>query len=148
MEGAPVTLLSIAVLKARGYEVPFIPSGQGVGIYKDQKLLFHGAQHKSPLPYRHPVTHSPPIDIDIDIDIDKQEDSPRDDIPPKKGQPHYVAASTNFDMDTVRDVLWLHKRMGHSSRLTMYQSIMHGTVTGLPDGLKPSQVNNIVKNVN
>ena len=29
----------------------------------------------------------------------------------------------------------------------MYQSVMHGTWTGLPDGLKPSQVNKILKNV-
>jgi hypothetical protein len=29
----------------------------------------------------------------------------------------------------------------------MYQSIMHGTWTGLPDGLKPAQVNKILKNV-
>ena len=45
VEGAPDTLLSIAVLTARGFEVRFLPSGQGVGIYKDQKLLFHGPQH-------------------------------------------------------------------------------------------------------
>ncbi len=42
VEGAPDTLLSIAVLTARGFEVRFLTSGQGVGIYKDQKLLFHG----------------------------------------------------------------------------------------------------------
>ena len=29
----------------------------------------------------------------------------------------------------------------------MYQSIMHGTWTGLPDGLKPAHVNKILKNV-
>jgi hypothetical protein len=57
-----------------------------------------------------------------------------------------VANSVHLDLNTARDVLWLHKRMGHPSRLTMYQSIMHGTWTGLPDGLKPAQVNKILKN--
>jgi hypothetical protein len=52
VEGAPDTLLSIAVLTARGYEVRFLPSGQGVGIYKDQKLLFHGPQHEQSPPMR------------------------------------------------------------------------------------------------
>jgi hypothetical protein len=46
VDGAPDTLLSIAVLTARGFKVRFLPSGQGVGIYKDQKLLFHGPQHE------------------------------------------------------------------------------------------------------
>jgi hypothetical protein len=65
----------------------------------------------------------------------------------KKTRPHYVANSVHLDLNTARDVLWLHKRMGHPSRLTIYQSIMHGTWTGLADGLKPSQENKILKNV-
>ena len=39
---APDTLLSIAVLTERGFEVRFLEHGRGVGIYKNQELMFHG----------------------------------------------------------------------------------------------------------
>ena len=149
VDGAPDTLLSIAVLTARGYEVRFLPSGQGVGIYKDQRLLFHGPQHEQSRLFHidiQSLIHPP-----SDIDIDNQDSPPLDPTSKpsiaKKGRPHYVANSASLDLNTARDILWLHKRMGHPSRLTMYQSIMHGTWTGLPDGLKPAQVNKILKNI-
>ena len=101
-----------------------------MGIYKEQQLLFHGPQHE----------HSWLFHIDIqslihppeDLAIDEREDLSQEDLSAKpsiakKGRPNYVASSEKLDLNTVRDVLWLHKRMGHPSRLTMYQSIMHGT---------------------
>lgn len=42
---APDTLVSIAVLTNRGFEVQFLPSGEGVGIFKRGTLLYHGLQH-------------------------------------------------------------------------------------------------------
>jgi len=41
----PDTLLRIAVLTDRGYEVRFLPEGQGVRIYSKGDLLFSGPQH-------------------------------------------------------------------------------------------------------
>jgi hypothetical protein len=145
VEGAPDTLLSIAVLTARGFEVRFLLSGQGVGIYKDQKLLFHGPQHEQSRLFHIDIQSL--INSPEDLTIDEHEDPSREDPTSKpsiakKGHPNYVASSAKLD---VRDVLWLHKRMGHPSRLTMYQSIMHGTWTGLPEGLKPAHVNKILK---
>jgi len=45
VDEAPDTLLSIAVLTDRGYEVRFLAEGQGVRIYSKSKLLFSGPQH-------------------------------------------------------------------------------------------------------
>ena len=45
MDEAPDTLLSIAVLTDRGYEVRFLADGQGVRIYSKGTLLFKGPQH-------------------------------------------------------------------------------------------------------
>jgi len=76
VDGAPDTLLSIAVLTARGYEVRFLPSGQGVGIYKDQRLLFHGPQHEQSRLFHidiQSLIHPPP-----DIDIGNQDSSSLD----------------------------------------------------------------------
>ena len=52
-----------------------------------------------------------------------------------------------LDLTTARDVLWLHKRMGHPSRATMYQAIMNGTWTGLPPNITPAQVNKTLKKI-
>jgi hypothetical protein len=149
VDGAPDTLLSVAVLTARGYEVRFLPNGQGVGIYKSEKLLFHGPQHEQSRLFHIDIQSliHPPTDIDKDPHDPLSTDPDPQPSIAKKGRPHYVANSAHLDLNTARDVLWLHKRMGHPSRLTMYQSIMHGTWTGLPDGLKPAQVNKILKNV-
>jgi len=46
VDAAPDTLVSIAVLTARGFEVRFLENGQGVGIFKNRELLYHGPQHQ------------------------------------------------------------------------------------------------------
>ena len=48
VEGAPDTLLSIAVLTARGFEVRFLSNDQGVGIYKDQHYCSMALNTSSP----------------------------------------------------------------------------------------------------
>ena len=45
VDEAPDTLLSIAVLTDRGYEVRFLAEGQGVRIYSKGNLIFSGPQH-------------------------------------------------------------------------------------------------------
>jgi len=45
VDEAPDTLLSIAVLTGRGFEVRFLPDNQGVHIYSKGTLLFQGPQH-------------------------------------------------------------------------------------------------------
>ena len=130
MEGAPDTLLSIAVLTARGFEVRFLPNGQGVGIYKDLKLLFHGPQHEQSRLFHIDIQSliHPPEDIAIKDQANSTQDDPSSKPSiAKKGRPHYVANSAKLDLNTIRDVLWLHKRMGHPSRITMYQSNMDRT---------------------
>ena len=39
--------------------------------------------------------------------------------------------------DKIRQVLWLHKRLGHPSRDTMVQAIKNQTWVGVPDDLTP-----------
>ena len=110
VEGAPDTLLSIAVLTARGYEVRFLPSGQGVGIYKNQKLLFHGPQHEQSRLFHIDIQSliNPPPDLDANDSTLLQPDEhlSKPSIA-KKGRPHYVANSVSLDPNTARDVLWL-----------------------------------------
>jgi len=120
VDEAPDTLLSIAALTDRGYEVRFLPEGQGVRIYSKSQLLFQGPQHP----------HSKLFHIDIQSLIHPPPDYEPDlsalTIGPGKEHHDSPAKAVNraaLDLTTARDVLWLHKRMGHPSRATMYQSI-------------------------
>ena len=61
--------------------------------------------------------------------------------------PYKIANRATLDLFTARDVLWLHKRMGHPSRATIYQAIMNGAWTGLPTNITPAQVNKTLKNI-
>ena len=140
VDAAPDTLVSIAVLTARGFEVRFLENGQGVGIFKDRELLYHGPQH--------PETRLWHIDIqslinppDTLITLPDHTDA---DVA-YKDPSHHVGHKATLDQSMIRDVLWLHKRMGHPSRATMYQSIFNGTWTELPSHIKPADINKVLK---
>jgi len=105
VDAAPDTLVSIAVLTARGFEVRFLENGQGVGIFKDRELLYHGPQH--------PETRLWHIDIQSLInppdDIAALPDHTDADIAYKDTGNH-VGHKAALDQSMIRDVLWLHKR--------------------------------------
>jgi hypothetical protein len=135
VDEAPDTLLSIAVLTARGFEVRFLPHNQGVHIYSKTTLLFQGPQHPQSRLFHidiqsliHPPPDYEPDISGLNINTDKA----------PHGTPNYVASRAALDLNTARDVLWLHKRMGYPSRATMYQAIMNGTWTGLPTNITPA----------
>ena len=135
VDEAPDTLLSIAVLTGRGFEVRFLPDNQGVHIYSKGTLLFQGPQHPHSRLFHidiQSLIHPPP-----DYEPDMSGLSLNCDKAPQ-GTPNYVANRAALDLTTARDVLWLHKRMGHPSRATMYQAIMNGTWTGLPTNITPA----------
>jgi hypothetical protein len=144
VDEAPDTLLSIAVLTDRGYEVRFLAEGQGVHIYSKGQLLLKGPQHPHTKLFHIDIQSliHPPPDYEPDLSALKLNTDKEQPEPPEK-----VVHRAALDLTTARDVLWLHKRMGHPSRATMYQSIMNGTWTGLPPNITPAQVNKTLKNI-
>jgi hypothetical protein len=121
VDEAPDTLVSIAVLTARGFEVRFLEHGQGVGIFKDKELLYHGPQNSETLLWHIDIQSliNPPDNI---VSLPDHTDA---DVAYKDSR-QQVGHKAVIDQSMVRDVLWLHKRMGHPSRATMYQSIFNG----------------------
>ena len=67
-----------------------------MGIYKDQKLLFHGPQHEQSRLFHIDIRYliNPPEDLTIDDREDpSQEDPSAKPSIAKKGRPNYVASS-------------------------------------------------------
>ena len=135
LESAPDTLISVPVLCRKGFEVSFKIPG-GVGIYLQGKLVHQGIVEKdsdmfyvntkellalsikfqNPERFSHIVTSDPPIEP--------------------------TTLCLGITADKIRQVLWLHKRLGHPSRHTMVQAIKNQTWIGIPpDDLTAADVN-------
>jgi hypothetical protein len=102
VDEAPDTLLSIAVLTDRGYEVRFLAEGQGVRIYSKGNLIFSGPQHPHSKLFHIDIQSliHPPPDYEPDlspltISTDKDTQKPSE----------FVANRAALDLTTARDVL-------------------------------------------
>jgi len=127
---APDTLLSVAALTERGFEVRFSPHGQGVGLYHNDQLIFRGTQD--------PTTKLFHLDLQILINL-----------PPLPTHAHTISSlqkprNTRITAQTIRDVLWLHKRMGHASRQQMATAIQSAAWIRVPPTISPTNINAVL----
>jgi len=132
VDNAPDTLISIGALLDRGYETRF-NSDLGVGIYYQGQLLHQGR--------RNPTTNLFELDI---CELSQ--------LPPihHPATPALVHSNKHglLDQALIRDVLWLHKRLGHPSREDMATALLHSTWTGLNPKLTPACINKVLSRIN
>ena len=108
VDNAPDTLISIASLAERGIETRF-NSDLGVGLFFNGQLLYKGRQN--------PRTKLFELDIATVAELSLGPDSVR----------VLTAKQGAVDASLIKEVLWLHKRMGHPSREDMATALLHST---------------------
>ena len=133
VDDAPETLISVAVLTQRGFQVNFLPDGEGVGVYYNGQIIFHGVYNETTNLFH----------LDIGSILHPKEPM-KTLMSSNKETVSNVAFSVShkkeMKIDTIKEVLWLHKRMGHPSRATMIQSIQNGTWSGLDSSITPQAI--------
>ena len=122
MDNAPDTLISIANLSERGVETRF-NQDLGVGLFYNEQLLYRGRQNPRTKLYeldlfdltgltlpkppdQHPDAHN------SDLDHSNPELSSGN-FPSDHYHTARAAKQPPLDPTLIREVLWLHKRMGH-----------------------------------
>ena len=59
----------------------------------------------------------------------------------------HSAKHSILDQDLVREVLWLHKRLGHPSREDMATALLHSTWAGVNPKLTPKCINKVLSRI-
>ena len=54
-------------------------------------------------------------------------------------------ASSGITSKVVKEIHWLHKCMGHPSRRVMFKNVSLHTWNGVPTGITPAMINNVMK---
>ena len=141
VDNAPDTLISVAVLTNRGFQVNFMPRGQGIGIYFNEQLIYRGEQD----------SRARLFTVDIGSLITPSVEIPQcissDTFWADSNSKGFVAKAKPLSVQTIKEVLWLHKRMGHPSRATMIQSLLNGTCRGLTGDITPKAVHSVMSKI-
>jgi len=127
VDDAPDTLISIAALAERGIETRF-NSDLGVGLFFNGQMLYKGRQNP----------RSKLFELDIATVAELSLRTTNQALMAKRGA---------VDASLVKEVLWLHKRMGHPSREDMATALMHSTWTGVNPKLTPSVINKVMSHI-
>ena len=141
VDNAPDTLISVAVLTNRGFQVNFMPHGQGIGIYYNEQLIYRGEQDARTKLFTVDIGSliTPPIEFpQLTVSDIFWADS---------NSVGFVAKAKPLSVQTIKEVLWLHKRMGHPSRATMIQSLLNGTWRGLSSDITPKSVHSVMSKI-
>jgi len=133
VDNAPDTLISIGALADRGYETRF-NRDLGVGIYYQGQLLHQGS--------RNPRTHLFELDLEALATIHAPHVAQSSDFATAHSAKHSI-----LDQDLVREVLWLHKRLGHPSREDMATALLHSTWAGVNPKLTPKCINKVLSQI-
>ena len=128
VEGAPDTLISIAVICARGYTVTF-DHVQGLTIANDHQPLYQ----------RKKDTHSGLYHLDLThLFTNLRHSLPSAPVSLIHG-PHALGVRT-VSPQLVTKILWLHKRMHHKSRADMRRAIECGAWLGVDEEITPQAI--------
>ena len=141
VDDAPDTLISVAVITSRGFQVSFLPKGQGIGIYFNEQLIYRGEQDSRSKLFT--IDISSLIKPNFEISGTHAEDVQW----ANSDAVGYVAKKKPLSVQTIKEVLWLHKRMGHPSRATMIQSMLNGTWKGIPDEITPQSIHTVMSKI-
>ena len=141
VDDAPDTLISVAVLTSRGFQVNFMPNGQGIGIYFNNQLIYRGDQDNRSRLFTIDIGSLIQPTFQLSYNSDCSNHWANSDA---KG---FVVKKKPLSVQTIKEVLWLHKRMGHPSKATMIESMLNGTWTGLSDDITPRSVHTVMSKI-